>query len=144
MYSNYLIFLLASRLRVKRVAESVPSKPKGRVEKKAKKLVSARPKNKIKPCESVSDGQIVLCKMRGYSEWPAIVTGISGNVIAVEFFGDHTIQNTTIKNIFPIENAAELMLSHLKTHKTPLYSKSVQEAEKALGIPQELSILRRI
>lgn len=107
-------------------------------------MVSARPKNKIKPCESVFDGQIVLCKMRGYSEWPAIVTRISGNVIAVEFFGDHTIQNTTIKNIFPIENAAELMLSYLKTHKTPLYSKSVQEAEKALGIPQELSIFRRI
>lgn len=45
---------------------------------------------KAKQCESVQMGDVILCKIRGYAEWPCFVTGLDGNSVDVKFFGDNT------------------------------------------------------
>lgn len=111
---------------------------------KPKTVATFRQVLKPTPCDDVKEGQIVLCKMKGYCEWPAKVTGFEKNLIKVEFFGDHTTQKTAIKNIFCFEDSCDLILSNLRMKKTPLYSKSVREAECVLGITKEKSIFNRL
>lgn len=66
------------------------------VEEASKTIATFRQALKPTPCDHVERGQVVLCKMRGFCEWPAIVTGFEKNLITVEFFGDHTTQKTAI------------------------------------------------
>lgn len=99
---------------------------------------------KPKRCDKVNIGEIVMCKMRGFNEWPAIVTGFENNLIVVEFFGDHKTHKSSIKNVFKFKDCSEIILSNLKTKKSPLFAKSVQETEVWLGISDEHSIFKRI
>lgn len=112
--------------------------------KKLKQLVKRQPKIKSELCDSIEIGKVVLCKMRGYSAWPAVVTGIDGNLIKVEFFGDHTTYTSAKSNFFKFECSHDLILSNLRALKSPLYRKAVCEAESLLGIPPDQSILNRI
>lgn len=98
----------------------------------------------MKQCEHVEIGEILLCKLRGYPEWPAFVTGKEGNMIAVEFFGDHTTYKTNIANCYKFSESSEKIVEILRTRKNPLYGKSVKEAEAVLGIPFEQSIVNRV
>lgn len=112
--------------------------------KKSKEIVRFKPTSKPKPCERVEIGEIVLCKMRGYCEWPASVTELQKNVVHIEFFGDHTTHKSTLGNIYKFEESHDLILANLKMKKTPQYSKAVREAESVLGIPFEKSIMNQI
>lgn len=89
-------------------------------------------------------GQVVLCKMRGYAEWPAMVVGIEENLIHVEFFGDHTRYKCAVRNFFRFEDCHDVILANLRTKKTALYARSVKEAEAVLGVPPELSIFQQL
>lgn len=145
MDADHLIVFTALRLRMPAVTIPIVRKePKGRADRINQKIVSVRPAFKLKPCESVENGAVILCKLRGYCEWPAFVTKIDGNMIAVEFFGDHTTHKTTSKNIFNFGDGHDLMVSQLRARKSPLYKRVVEEAEGVLGVPQEFSILNRI
>lgn len=128
--------------------------PKTGVEEKAKNrketmaLVKRIPKPKPVPCgrDGVELGQIVLCKIRGATEWPAIVSDIDKSSITVEFFGDQTKYTTSIKNFFSFELSTEYILQNLKRSNlhNGLYKKAVQEAELLLGISDEMSLLRKL
>lgn len=89
-------------------------------------------------------GEIALCKMRGFCEWPCIVTAVDGNIIEVEFFGDHTVYKAKIDHFFDIKQSSDVMLSNLRRLKSSLYRKAIAEVEIAMGIPPEVSILNQI
>lgn len=108
--------------------------------KLTKTIATLRQAAKPKPCDHVEKGQIVLCKMKGFCEWPAIVTGFENNLIKIEFFGDHTTHKAAVHNFYRFEESYDLIACNLRSKKTPLYSKSIREAEKVLGIPNEKSI----
>lgn len=96
------------------------------------------------PMKSVIVGQILLCKMRGWSEWPCVVTDIKENLIQVTFFGDKTTHHTNIAHLFDFKESREIIRCNLQRLKSPLYKKSIREAELALGISPELSVLSHI
>lgn len=95
-------------------------------------------------CKQTEVGMIVLCKMRGFCPWPALVTEIDRNTIFVEFFGDHTTQKTTIGNLFSFHDSSDFIISNIKRLKIPLYKKAVRQAEISLGISEENSIFVNI
>lgn len=78
--------------------------------------------------------------MRGFAEWPCVVTEIVGNLIKIKFFGDQTTHKTTINNFFDFKESSEVIKCNASRLKSPLYKKAVQEAEIALGIPRHLSL----
>lgn len=112
--------------------------------KKKRVLVVAHRMPIATPCDQVVIGQVILCKMRGYCEWPAKVTGFDSTLICIEFYGDHTTHKSTLCNCFKFEQSHEIIIANLKSKKTPLYKKSVLEAERELNIPPELSIINKI
>lgn len=115
------------------------------VKKEVKKVVQRRqPIPKPKNCTNIVIGEVVLCRMRGFAEWPSFVTSINGNMISVEFFGDHTTHTAAIEHFYIFEESTDTILSNLRKYKRPLYKKSVKEAENALGIPADKSILNLI
>lgn len=101
-------------------------------------------KPKPKPIESAELGDVLLCKMKGFCAWPAFVADIQNGRITVEFFGDHTRHTTTMKNFYKFNESSETILANLQGRKNPLYSKSVLEAERVLGVPEKHSILNKI
>lgn len=93
--------------------------------------------------ETVEISQILLCRMRGFCEWPAKVLLINDDDnIYVEFYGDHTFQWTNINNLFSFKDSAEIIMQNIKSKKRPLYAKSVKEAEVDLNIPSHLSLTK--
>lgn len=92
-------------------------------------------------CKEVHIGSTVLCKIKGYCPWPALVTDIDKNMVFVEFYGDHTIQKTTIKNLYSFEDSVDLIVFNAKRLKCQLFQKAVREAEIYLGIPHRVSVL---
>lgn len=111
--------------------------------KKSKSRAIVRSVSKPTPCNEVKKGEIVLCKMKGFPEWPAYVTGFVKNLIAIQF-GDGTTHKAAVKNFYKFSDSQELILLHLNTKKNPLYSKAVKEAENALGVTPNLSIFNRM
>lgn len=95
-------------------------------------------------CERVDVNDVILCKMRGFCPWPALVTEINGNSVFVEFFGDHTTQKTTLANTYKFNDSSELILHNLLRLKNPLFARAVQEAELALRIPESVSIFGKM
>lgn len=116
----------------------------GKKNKKNRAVVKSRPIFKPKPCEHVEVGQIVLCKMRGFAEWPGTITDIQNNLISIKFFGDNTTHKAAKNNFFTFEDCTDIILNHLRTKKNTLYAKSVKEAEYVLGIPHEKSIFNQV
>lgn len=101
--------------------------------------------SKLEQCQNIAVDDIVLFKMKGSCPWPARVIEIIGKIAKVEFFGENTTQTSQIdKNFYKFESAHDYVLFLLRTRKTPLFSRSVQEAEVALGIPKKNSILNKI
>lgn len=134
-----IFFLIFAEFRKSREKPS----PKKRATKKGRAIVKSS-KLKPKPIEDVQLGEIVLCKMKGFCEWPARVIAFENGQIVVEFFGDHTTHRTAIKNIFKFEDCSDIIISNLHGRKKPMYSKSIQEAELLMGISLTNSITNRI
>lgn len=86
-------------------------------ENHCKVVTIRRPRPKAFPCDHVELGQIVLFKMNGYCEWPAIVTGFEGNLIHVRFFGDNTTCKGVIKNFFDFKRSSEIVIANLCIEK---------------------------
>lgn len=76
------------------------SKIKKSTEVKCEQKAVAKYKSKLKPCENVKIDEVLLCKMKGYCEWPCLVTRFEKNLIKIEFFGDHTTHKAAISNFF--------------------------------------------
>lgn len=141
----------ASRLRSTKVVNSNlqrkelngPKKPTKK-DKDCKALQKSDSLPKPVPHNLVQIGEIVLCKIGGWTEWSAIVSDINGNSIHVEFFGDHKTHITTIKNIYRFDLSSNYILYNLRRFKTQLYAKAVKEAETYLGIPPDQSIFSRL
>lgn len=110
-------------------------------QKKSTAIVSLRSIPKPKPLDVVEIGEVVLCKIRGYCEWPAMVTGYEKQLIVIKFFGDHTTYKTAIHNFFSFKDSHETIAHNLRSRKTPLFAKSIREAEIFLGIPECNSIV---
>lgn len=72
-----------------------------------------------------------------------IITG-KQKLIEIRFFGDNTIHKAAISNFFEFEESAEIIIANLKKNKTPLYRRSIVEAESLLGIPREMSLTNRV
>lgn len=94
--------------------------------------------------EKVEMNEVILCKMRGFCIWPGRISAIDNNQITVEFFGDNSTHKTTIKNIFDFFKSIDFMRDNLNGRKNPLYAKSIREAEIAMGIPLNQSILTNV
>lgn len=119
---------------------------KTREKKSCKALVARRvPIIRPEPCKEVEINQIVLFKMRGHCEWPAYVLSKEGNIVEVEFFGDHTTQRSALgENILQFENSSELILFNLRNRKKADYQKAIKEVEIVMRVSPENSILNRI
>lgn len=142
-------FLILYKIIIGRALRSRPprdqSEKQPKVTKKSTAIVKAQPIAKLTPCCSVELGEVVLCKMRGFCEWPAIVTEIKDNMIHVEFFGDYTTHKAAINgNFFKFKESYDAIKFNLLYKKKPLYSKAVAEAEISLGVPFAKSIFRLI
>lgn len=112
---------------------------------KSTKIVPRRPKLKPDRLTTVVPNQIVLFKMSGFCEWPAIVKNVEGDIVDIQFFGDNTTHRSKFGNKFhDFKSSHDLILFHLRTQKKPLYKKSVREAEIALDIQEEYSLLKQI
>lgn len=120
------------------ITESVQKQDKS---KTSRALVKHKSVSPCEPLQNVELGQVLLCKIRGFAEWPATVTDINDNAIEVTFFGDGTTYTTSIAHLFDFKESHEIICSNLQRLKSPLYKKSVKEAELALKIPSGLSIL---
>lgn len=96
------------------------------------------------PVSTVEIGQVILCKLRGWCEWPGRVSQIVNDKIKVTFYGDYSITWTSIGHIFSFENSVDNIMMNLRTKKTPLYAKSICEAEVNLRIPPHLSLLKKV
>lgn len=120
-------------------------KPKIEIKNKtAKSKALVRTTSKPMPCKSVDIGEVILCKMRGFPEWPAFVTGFDRNLACIQFFGDQTTHKAAPKNFYKFRDSFQLMALHLHTKKNPLYIKAVREAETVLGVPSHASVLNNI
>lgn len=124
--------------------EKENAKEKGKTEKKAKKRALVPLGKKPKQCGKLEIGDVILCKIRGYAEWPCFVTGLNGNSVDVKFFGDNTTFKTTIKNCFSFEESFDTIIFNLRNLKRNLYEKAVKEAEMVLGISPQNSILKQV
>lgn len=100
--------------------------------------------SKPQHANSVEVDEIVLVKIRGWSEWPAIVTALRNEKIHVKFFGDGKTFETKIVNVYKFADCHELILSNMKKGKMTFYKKAVSEAEVYAGIPQSQSITNLI
>lgn len=112
--------------------------------KKRSKAVVKPKKLTPKSVTSVQIGEVVLCKMRGFCSWPAMVTDLKGKLVAVKFFGDNTTHKSALKHIFKFAESSEIILENLKGRKNPMYEKSIREAEAVLGITSENSIINQV
>lgn len=136
---------LGQKIGVNNYANSLRSR--GTSVSKQTKIAGVKPKKRalvkaIQPkyvlAEQVEIGDIVLCKMRGFCPWPSRVIEKKNTMINVEFFGDHTTQKTSIKNIFKFGESAEALLANLKGRKDPSLAKAIREAEIVHGLPMSL------
>lgn len=109
--------------------------------KKSCKAVIKSTYKKPVPRKIINSGDVILCKMRGFCEWPAIITKIENKSITVEFLGNHTTTKTTSSNIYDMVESVDAVVFNIKSRKSPLYRKAVQEAERLLGIPPKNSML---
>lgn len=92
-------------------------------------------KPKPNSCHNISVNKIVLCKVRGFCEWPARVVGIKNNEISVEFFGDHSTKTTSAKNIFAYEESIDFIMWNLKNKKDRgSFYNAILEVEKEMKI----------
>lgn len=118
-------------------------KANGKKKKTTKAVVRRGQKSSAEPCDRVVVGQVVLCKMKGFCECTAIVTGLEGNQIAIRFFGDNTTHKAALCNFYSFEKSHRTIIENIRPKKTGLYERAVLEAEYALGIPREMSIIAR-
>lgn len=107
--------------------------------KKPKNQLVALSKLEVQHAKNAAIGDVVLCKIRGFPDWPAIVTEVAMPQkglpkITVTFFGDKTTHTTTIMNILPFFACRDLMISKLCGRKNPLYGKSIREAQSVLQV----------
>lgn len=116
----------------------------GRNQKQKSKALMRTNKSKPIPCKSVDIGEVIVCKMRGFVEWPAFVTGFEKNLVCIQFFGDNTTHKAAVKNFYKFNDSIEILLSHLRTKKHPLLLKAVKEVEVVLALPSNESIVRKI
>lgn len=136
---------IGCHLRLRSVKTTSVSPKKINVEREKKCRTVANRHSKLERCESVSIEDIVLFKMRGFCAWPARVIKIVGRKAEIQFFGDNTTQSSDIeKNFYKFETSVDHILSLLRNRKNPLYGKAIREAEIALGIPMELSVLNKV
>lgn len=113
---------------------------RGRAKKRCNALAHLD-KFSVSHVKDVAVGDVVLCKMRGYPEWPAQVIerlipakNCLPIKVTVKFFGDQTTHTTTIMNVFDFFACRDLMISKLQGRKLPLYSKSIKEAQGVLNV----------
>lgn len=117
-------------------------KPMAGRKKSSKKPSNQLVLNKFKTSHAKTAvvGDVVLCKIRGFPDWPAIVIEVvmpdkkGLPRITVRFFGDKTTHTTTITNIFPFIACRDLMIAKLCGRKHPLYGKSIAEAQGVLQV----------
>lgn len=126
-----------SRLRPRSV--KIPKEPS--IRKKSTAVAPYKSIPKPVPLKNVKINEIVLCKMKGFCEWPGLVTGFDKKLVVVTFFGDKTTHKAAVHNFFSFKDSYELIAHNLRTRKTPLFAKSIKEAEIYLGIPDCNSIL---
>lgn len=97
------------------------------------------PKLVIASKNVLTEGVVVLAKMRTYAAWPAIIKQFRKTCVNVEFFGEGTTGNIRYTDIGLFEDNHQLITFNLKK-KINGYCKSVQCAEGALNIPTHLSV----
>lgn len=146
--------------KVTNISNPPKSSMPNRTEKSTESKASSKPKASFKPkasskstalvrrptpksCDTVDLGEVVLVKIRGWCDWPAVVDAINGKSIGVTFFGDNTTYKTNIRNVFKFHASFETIKSNLERLKNPLFKKAISEAEIVLGVPSASSILNR-
>lgn len=93
-------------------------------------------------------GTIVLAKMRSYRPWPAVILNSNGRTVFwVRFFGKGSHGSVKKIDCVPFNKSIECVLEFLKAMSSNShddYGRSVREAEIALGIPAENSLLNQL
>lgn len=92
------------------------------------------------PKELLTEGTIVLAKMRTFAAWPARILSFGKSYIDVYFFGDGTTGHVTYDNVGLFQNNHKLTKFNLKKNIKG-YLRAVLCTEGVLKIPQHLSIL---
>lgn len=126
----------------KRTAEHLPCPPAKRscalvVRKEPTPELIKASKNRL------SEGLIVLAKMRTFAAWPARILSFGKSYINVHFFGDDTTGHVSYDQVGLFQENHKLIQFNLKK-KIRGYTRAVICAEGALKIPQHLSIFNII
>lgn len=81
--------------------------------------------------------EIVICTISGYAPWPARILDITGQTIAIEFFGTGQINLVRANAICPFNSNKIIPFLNRKGYK-----KAIIELEMVLGVPLESSLVR--
>lgn len=101
------------------------------------------PKLVVASKNTLTEGVVVIAKMRTYAAWPARIMSFRKTCANVEFFGEGTTGNVRYIDIGLFQDNNLLIAFNLQK-KINGYHKSVQCAEGALKIPKHLSLLNNI
>lgn len=121
-------------------------KPENSLNPPAKRSRALVVRNDLKPKlivankDLLSEGQIVLAKMRTYAAWPATIKSFGKSNINVHFLGDETTGNVLFENVGFYQENYQLIKINLQK-KICGYPKAVRCAEVLLNIPDHLSML---
>lgn len=129
------------RSRKRAIENAVCSQPK-----RIRAVVRANtkvPKLVIASKDILSEGVVVLAKMRTYAAWPARIKTFRKTCVNVEFFGEETNGNVPYSDIGLFQHNHQLIIFNLQK-KIKGYRKSVQCAEGTMEIPTHLSILNNV
>lgn len=88
--------------------------------------------------------QVVMSKMKSYCAWPSRINSISTSTdsATVYFFGTGQIGKVPINQIVPFEKCSKVILL-LLTRTNKKFESAIEEAEKYIGIPDNLSVFNQ-
>lgn len=108
-------------------------------------VVRKQPTPKLKKASKnlLSEGVVVLAKMRSFAAWPARILSFGKSYIDVHFFGDDTTGHVSYDNVGLFQDNYQLVQFNLKKNIKG-YTRAVSCAEGVLHIPLHLSIFNDI
>lgn len=92
---------------------------------------------------SLTEGTVVIAKMRSYAAWPAEIKSLRKTCVEVHFFGDDSTGTVPYENVGLFQDNVELIRSNLQKSIAG-YSKAVRCTEIFLNVPSHLSIMNQI
>lgn len=93
--------------------------------------------------DELSEGQVVLAKMKGYTPWPGVIEKFTVNKkrAKIRFFGTHNVGSVETKESVRMEMSNDV-IRLLLLRSLDSFCRGIREAEEMLGIDEKHSVTR--